>query len=150
MTQLQRSYFPGGREGSGSNRLHIEEPEEPAGHSNWYLVSDGGQQSVEACGEEHASSKRVSQRQQPPVSVSFLTVNQQEADWDQYAGQHEAEQPQQAEQLRHQDLHPEGLQALKPGQRHHTKNQSAAGRQKQTEYISWFRFWTQFQFRFRL
>lgn len=95
--------------------------------SSCYLVSDGGQQSVKACCEEHSSSKRVTERQESPVPVRLLVVDQQEANWDQYAGQHETEQAQQAEQLCHQDLHPEeanALQTLEERQRHHTADSS--------------------------
>lgn len=77
-----------------------------------HLVSNGGQQSVEARGQKHASSEGVAQGQSSSVPVRLLTVNQQEAHWDQHASQHEAEQSQQAKQLGHQHLHPDVVQTL--------------------------------------
>jgi len=83
-----------------------------------YLVSDGWQQSVEACCQEHASCEGVTQRQRSPVSVCFVVVGQQQAHRDQDTRQHEAKQSQQAKQLGHQDLHP-SAQTLQHHQTEH-------------------------------
>lgn len=85
-----------------------------------HLVSNGRQQSVETRRQENSTSKGVTQRQRPSVSLRLIVVDQQEAHWDQDSPEHQPEQPHQPQQLHHQQLHPGAQKTVsEPLQRTH-------------------------------